>query len=64
MLNAVVLQCLCIEAAVKRLAADGFPATDGLLAARLVHRHGRRGLGLRQLCDPHGDDETGDGEGK
>ena len=57
----MVPQCFGIDAAVKRLAADGFLAADGLLAASryAVTAAGAR---LRQLCDPHSDDEMGDGE--
>lgn len=73
-LNAVVLfNSLYIDAAVKLLAADGFPVTDELLArlSPLQYDHinflGRYAFirppapGLRQLRDPHGDDETDDG---
>ncbi|MFF7988034.1 Tn3 family transposase [Streptomyces sp. NPDC007901] len=63
-----------IDAAVKQLASDGFPVTDELLA-RLsplqyddINFLGRYAFtrppapGLRQLRDPHSDDETDDGE--
>jgi TnpA family transposase len=74
-LNAVVLfNSLYIDAAVKQLAADGFPVTDELLTrlSPLQYDHinflGRYVFtrppapGLRQLRDPHSDDETDDGE--
>ncbi|QKV90464.1 Tn3 family transposase [Streptomyces sp. NA02950] len=74
-LNAVVLfNSLYIDAAVKQLAAGGFPVTDELLArlSPLQYDHinflGRYAFtqpsapGLRQLHDPHSDDETDDGE--
>ncbi|MDW6064617.1 Tn3 family transposase [Streptomyces sp. FXJ1.4098] len=74
-LNAVVLSnSLYIDAAVKQLAADGFPVTGELLArlSPLQYDHinflGRYAFtrppapGLRQLRDPHSDDETDDGE--
>lgn len=73
-LNAVVLfNSIYIDAAVKQLAADGFPVTDELLArlSPLQFDHinflGRYAFtrpptpGLRQLRDPHSD-ETNDGE--
>ncbi|MEU7459057.1 hypothetical protein [Streptosporangium roseum] len=59
-----------------RLAADGFPVTDELLArlSSLQYDHidflGRYAFtrpaapGLRQLRDPNNDDETDDGEGE
>ncbi|MFI5825224.1 Tn3 family transposase [Streptomyces rishiriensis] len=59
---------------VKQLAADGFPVTDELLArlSPLQYDHinflGRYAFtrppapGLRQLRDPHSDDEPDDGE--
>lgn len=73
-LNAVVLfNSLYIDAAVKRLAADSFPVDE--LLARLpplqydhINFLGRYAFirspapGLRQLRDPHSDDETDDGE--
>lgn len=74
-LNAVVLfNSLHIDAAVKQLAADGFPVTDELLArlSPLQYDHinflGRYAFtrpvapGQRQLRDPHTDDEGDDGE--
>ena len=74
-LNAVVLfNSLYIDAAVKQLAADGFPVTDELLArlSPLQYDHinflGRYAFtrpavpGLRPLRDPHNGDETGDSE--
>ncbi|MEV7128422.1 Tn3 family transposase [Streptomyces sp. NPDC093260] len=74
-LNAAVLfNSLCIDAAVKQLAADGFPVTDELLTPlsplRYDHSNfpGRYAFtrppapGLRQLRDPHSDDEANDGE--
>ncbi|MFH8342687.1 Tn3 family transposase [Streptomyces sp. AM6-12] len=74
-LNAVVLfNSLYIDAAVKQLAADGFPVTDELLTrlSPLQYDHvnflGRYAFtrppapGLRQLRDPHSDDEAADGE--
>ncbi|MDQ0936660.1 TnpA family transposase [Streptomyces turgidiscabies] len=74
-LNAVVLfNSLYLDAAVKQLAADGFPVTDELLArlSPLQYDHinllGRHAFtrppmpGLRRLRDPHIDDETDDGE--
>ncbi|MGA4986288.1 Tn3 family transposase [Streptomyces cellulosae] len=73
-LNSVVLfNSLYIDAAVKQLAADGFPVTDELLArlSPLQYDHinflGRyvftrpAAPGLRQLRDPHTDDEDDDG---
>lgn len=74
-LNSVVLfNSLYIDAAVKQLAADGFPVTDELLArlSPLQYDHinflGRYAFtrpaapGLRQLRNPHTDDEDDDGE--
>lgn len=74
-MNAVVLfNSLYIDVAVKQLAADGFPVTDELLArlSPLQYDHinflGRYAFtrpsapGLRQLRDPHCDDEMDDGE--
>ncbi|MDX3637411.1 transposase [Streptomyces europaeiscabiei] len=74
-LNAVVLfNSLYIDAAVKQLAADGFPVTDDLLArlSPLQYDHidflGRYVFtrppapGLRALRDPHTDDGTDDAE--
>jgi hypothetical protein len=74
-LNCVVLfNSLYIDAAVKQLAADGFPVTDELLArlSPLQYDHinflGRYAFtrpaapGLRQLRAPHTDDEDDDGE--
>jgi hypothetical protein len=74
-LNCVVLfNSLYIDAAVKQLAADGFPVTDEQLArlSPLQYDHinclGRYAFtrpaapGLRQLRDPHTDDEDDDGE--
>jgi hypothetical protein len=73
-LNSVVLfNSLYIDAAVKQLAADGFPVTDDLLArlSPLQYDHinflSRYAFtrpaapGLRQLRDPHTDDEDDDG---
>ena len=74
-LNTVVLfNTLCIDTAVKRLAADGFPVTDELLA-RLspiqfdhINFLGRYAFtrtpapGTRPLGDPHSDDETDNDE--
>jgi hypothetical protein len=70
-LNSVVLfNSLYIDAAVKQLAADGFPVTDDLLSP-LQYDHinflGRYAFtrpaapGLRQLRDPHTGDEDDDG---
>lgn len=70
----VLFNSLYIDAAVKQLAADGFPVTDELLArlSPLQYDHinflGRYAFtrppvpGLRRLRDPYRDDETGDGE--
>ncbi|MGW2182686.1 Tn3 family transposase [Streptomyces sp. NPDC001732] len=63
-----------MDAAVKQLAADGFPVTDELLArlSPLQYDHinflGRYAFtqpaapGLRQLRNPHTDDENDDDE--
>lgn len=72
-LNCVVLfNSLYIDAAVKQLAADGFPVTDELLArlSPLQYDHinflGRYAFtrpaapGLRQLRDPHTDEDDDD----
>ncbi|GGT93142.1 hypothetical protein GCM10010272_42500 [Streptomyces lateritius] len=73
-LNAVVLfHSLYLDAAVKQLAADGFPVTDELLArlSPLQYDHidflGRYAFtrrpavpGRRELRDPHADDEPDD----
>ncbi|WP_263638760.1 transposase [Streptomyces sp. CoT10] len=68
------LNSLYIDAAVKQLAADGFPVTDELLARHspLQYDHinllGRYAFprptapSLRQLRDPHSHDETEDVE--
>ncbi|MGW2461824.1 Tn3 family transposase [Streptomyces sp. NPDC001761] len=73
-LNAVVLfNSLYIDAAVKQLAADGFPVTDAARPAlpasvRHINFLGRYAFtrpaapGLRPLRDPHAHDESDDGE--
>ncbi|MFF4120899.1 Tn3 family transposase [Streptomyces sp. NPDC001714] len=74
-LNAVVLfNSLSIDAAVEQLAADGFPVTAELLTRLSPLQYDRINFlsrsaftrppapGLRQLRDPHSDDETDDGE--
>ncbi|MFD4977875.1 Tn3 family transposase [Streptomyces sp. NPDC058424] len=70
----VLFNSLYINAAVKQLAADGFPVTDELLArlSPLQYDHinflGRYAFtrpaapGLRPLRDPHAHDESDDGE--
>lgn len=61
-LNAVVLfNSLYIDAAVKQLAADGFPVTDELLFLGRYAFTRPAAPGPRQLRNPHTDDEDDDG---